>query len=196
VNLIPEEIRYDNIIQRVNSYLELKTTKCFAIQECEYYIYKSLVYKFRNAYVCRFIPHRIAYDSHGLYIESFGCALFILKDNTCGKSEVCVNGALKERDNYIEMGYKYIAIRSENDVYVSLHIPCFRKDKQKKWVEYFYHDVRKILDSFNKINNFHLLGDFNVRDGKMKILLKNINDVSVNYVVNGVDYIMQFVLPR
>ena len=189
--LIPEEIRYDNITQKILSYLKLNDTKCFALQECEFYIYKSLVQQMNNSYICRFIPHKLAYDKHGLYVESYGCALFIDRSNL-KNLEVFVQGSKKETHDLVEVGYKYIAIKFNNDVYVSVHFPCFRVDKEKAWIEYFYQDFNNILNCFKNVENYYLLGDFNVSKYKLDILLNNINkNIKVEYEVCGVDYLMK-----
>lgn len=194
--LIPEDIRYDNITQKVLGYLNSGDTKCFALQECEFYIYKSLVQRMNDSYVCRFIPHKIAYDKHGLYIESYGCAIFINK--VISKNiDVFVQAAIKEKAKSLEMGYKYLAIKCDNDVFVSLHLPCFSGNKEKAWMEYFYYDFKNILTCFSNINTIYLLGDFNVNKMKLQRLLRRFDDeIIIECESCGVDHVMKVKLAK
>ena len=189
---IPEDIRYNEIIRRITEYLKFNRNQCFALQECEFYIYKKLVDILgKKKYSSRFIPHKITYDKFGLHIESYGCAIF-LYDNLKEK-KFYVKGYLKENQNSCEMSYKFIILKNKDEVYVSIHFPCYRNEINDIWTYYFHIDISTILSSFRDIKVYNFLGDLNIKKEKIQKLLKDYNtNYQIDYIYEGVDYIMKW----
>lgn len=192
---IPESIRYNLIIKKIFDYLKYNRDQCFALQECEFYVYKELVKKLEHRnYSSRFIPHKIRYGKNGLQIESFGCALFVynqFKDQNINDFQV--NGYLKKREDYQELSYKFIIAKKQRDVYTSIHFPCYREDVSEKWDNYFHQDMESIFSSFDNVKRYYFLGDMNICSDKMDELLdKYSKEYDIDYANFGVDYIMTF----
>jgi len=191
--VLPEEVRYNYIVEKILTILENQKVKVFALQECEFCIYKKIVSSIGDNYFSRFIPHRISYGKNGLEIESFGCALFILNEkNRKEDIEVFVKGYPKSRQDHEEKNYKYLIIRKKNIAFSSIHFPCFRSDNEKIWTQYFYEDIKNMYHSFSGIEKFYIIGDLNIEFKNLKLLLDKIDYIGFNIIASqGVDYLIE-----
>ena len=118
--MLTERARYSLISTCVLDEICSNTCVCYALQECEFSIYKSIVTRLpKDTYTCRFVPHRISYDIHGLYIESFGCALIL--SGISQDVHTHVHSIDKIDDGVLESGYKYLITIKDNVLYTSVH---------------------------------------------------------------------------
>lgn len=190
VPVLTERARYSLISSQIHEYILNDETQCISLQECEFAIYKSLVEKLgKEKYTCRFIPHRIAYDNHGLYIESYGCAIILKNTNP---SCTHVNPVVKNRYNQ-ESGYKYVICVQNGILYSSIHFPKYGgKCDYVYWENYAYTDIEFILSKMENINEGYLIGDLNMSKNTLEVILKSFTKYKFTILDNrGVDYIIK-----
>ena len=193
--VLSEQARYSLIATTIYESISRNECSCYAFQECEFSIYKSIVKRLdKSRYVCRFIPHRIAYDEHGLYIESYGCAL-IIKVNPLanGQEQTFVNPIQKVDHCKRESKYKYIVVVSDNVLYSSVHFPRYGKQENySAWVNYAYQDIDFMLSKLNeRVSGGYLIGDFNMREAVLQQFLGTFTGYTFMIMANrGVDYII------
>jgi hypothetical protein len=191
---LSEKIRYSRIAKNILETIQIKTFKCFAMQECEFSIYKMVVGSIDPLiFWCRFLPHRLSYDINGLYIESYGCALIIKIQLQRIPRVIAIPIEKYKHDKYIEFGYKYIAVILNNIMYSSIHFPKCSADQYIKWKEYFHYDIQNLLVNLRgDIHTGYLIGDFNViKKDLFALMTQYKQDFTFNTIGYGVDYIVR-----
>ena len=169
--VLTERARYCLTALHIYESISKGECMCYSLQECEYSIYESLVKRLdKSMFMCRFIPQRIAYDSHGLYIESYGCALIVKHDKKITHHKVYVNPVQKINHHKRESNYKYVLAVVNNIMYSSIHFPRCGRDNYLSWVNYVYQDFDIILSKITNPVKGYIIGDLNM---KQSTLTKN-----------------------
>lgn len=190
--VLSERARYSLLSTSILEEISRNSCVCCSLQECEYAVYAKVVDNLdKKKYSCRFIPHQISYDSSGLYIESYGCAL-IIKGND-QNSETHVHPVEREYSQNSESGYKYIIRIMNNIMFSSVHFPKYGKyDNYPVWVKYAYDDLEFILSKITgNIEEGYIVGDLNMRRCVLDSFLLVFPEYNFKILENvGVDYII------
>lgn len=198
VHAIDEHTRYKQLAIKILDILQNNLVKCFSCQEIEFSIYNHIVQQVNQTYFCRFIPHRITVmNQTDINSESFGLAIFLpLHSQT-----LILRPYISSTSSQIAADYKFLVVKNQSTIYTSIHFPVMPisdKIKQKKWIDFFFEDVQKILNEMTyDIQDAYLIGDFNLLKYNFKKLMSIAcppEMFEVNILENnGVDYIVKIV---
>ena len=196
-HMMTEKKRYEIIANQITYEIENPKTGllCLAFQEFEFSIYTNVVQYIMNSklkYSSRFVPRRISYDNHGLYIESYGNAIFVKNNEKSMSMSTYAYPISKSKSCKYENHYKYV-IHEVNDIsYCSLHLPKCCSNTKDKWLEYTIADIKHILSHICEYG--YILGDFNMKRKYLEQFLKRFPkfDFDIGETTeNSIDFIIK-----
>ena len=192
LKLLSEKVRYSLISTKIIDEIENNECYCVALQECEFSIYKTIVnYLKKYNYTCRFVPHRISYDEHGLYIESYGCALLLKGRDSHGITHLYP--VEKVFMSKYDTSFKFIIRIHNNVMYTSIHLPKYGGyDDYSAWVKYAYTDFEYILSKLHgNVNEGYIIGDLNMKRCVLDSFIIVFSEYEFKVLnENGVDYVI------
>jgi len=139
------------------------------------------------------MPHRISYDKHGLYVESYGNAMFVKNDMMQGTTTYS-SAVSKSKSFVFENSYKYLVHNVGDTMFSSVHFPKCGNRNIEKWFEYTTRDIHSILSNVDIIG--FIIGDFNINVSEVKEILDKFPDFDFtieNKIPSGVDFIVKVI---